>query len=109
MTVTAPLLRSLEFERGVTAQACKGVVDPSMLIEQSERRAQTLSGEYVCHPMHIAPGRNRRRDVRQELEDARNHLLWDTQEHLEDEDRCAENLIALRHIALAYTRLQEED
>jgi hypothetical protein len=102
-----PLLRSLEFERGVTQQASKGYVDPSDLIAHAEHRAQTLCGEYVRDPMHILPGRNRRRDVREELADARNHLLWDSQEHLEDEERAHENLYVLRLIVMAYDRLVE--
>ena len=109
IAATEPLIRSLEFERGVTQQAAKGVVDPSRLIEHAEIRARTLSGEYVCDPMHIAVGRDRRRDVREELADARNHLLWDMQAHLEDEDRSERSLLALRHIAYAYTLLEEED
>ena len=107
LTATEPLYRSMEFERGVTEQAAKGVVDPSGLIEHAEIRARSLSGEYVSDPMLIAAGRDRRRDVREELADARNHLLWDTQAHLEDEDRAHENLIALRHICLAYSLLEE--
>jgi hypothetical protein len=103
-----PLIRSLEFERGVTQQACKGVCDPAKIIEHSENRAAVLSGEYVSDPMHVATGRDRRREVREELCDARNHLLWDTQEHLEDEERAAENLVALRLITLAYNRLLED-
>jgi hypothetical protein len=103
------MFRSIEFERGTTHQAAKGATDPSRLIEHAEARARTLCGEYVRDPMHVQTGRDRRRDVREELADARNHLLWDTQEHLEDEERAHRNLIALRHIALAYARLEEED
>jgi hypothetical protein len=104
-----PLVRSLEFERGITQQACKGITDPARLIEHAEHRAQTLHGEYVVDPMHVRQGLDRRREVREELVDARNHLVWDTQEHLDDEDRAAENLITLRLICLAYARLSQED
>ena len=104
-----PLVRSLEFERGVTEQAARGAVDPSRLIAHAENRAGgALAGAYVRDPRLVAVGRDRRREVREELADARNHLLWDSQTHLEDEQRCHENLIALRFIALAYDRLMEE-
>ena len=72
--VSVPLIRSLEFERGITRQACKGITDPSRLIEHAEHRAQTLHGEYVVDPMHVRQGLDRRREVREELVDARNHL-----------------------------------
>ena len=107
--VSTPLVRSLEFERGGTHEACKGHVDPSDLIEHAEIRAQTLSGEYVHHPMYIATGRDRRRDVREELADARNHALWDAQEHLENDERRERTLRGLLYIALAYREFQEED
>jgi hypothetical protein len=103
------LYRSLEFERGVTQQAAKGYVDPSNLIRHAESRAERLSGEYVADHMHVAPGRDRRRDVREELADARNHLLWDSQAHLEDEERATSNLRALTLICMAYKELEEED
>ena len=108
-TTTEPLYRSLEYEKGATEQACKGVVDPSALIEHARWRAQTLSGEYVRDPMLIAPGRNRRHDGREELTDCLNHLLWDSQEHIEDEERVHRNMQAIRHVALAYECLKEED
>ena len=109
MSVVMPLIRSLEFERGATEQACKGVCDPSRVIAHAENRAGGyLSGQYVRDPMHVATDRDRRREVREELADARNHLLWDMQTHLEDDERCHADLIALRHICLAYTRLLEE-
>ena len=110
MTVTAePLIRSLEFERGGTREACKGYVDPSDLIRHAENRAERLSGEYVTNPMHVATGRDRRRDVREELADARNHALWDAQEHLEDDERRERTRRGLLYIALAYREFQEED
>ena len=108
-TTTEPLYRSLEYEEGATQEACKGVVEPSALIAHARWRAQTLSGEYVRDPMTIAPGRNRRHDVREELADALNHLLWDGQEHIEDEERVHWNKQAIRHIALAYDCLNKED
>ena len=106
---STPFVRSLEFERGGTHEACKGYVDPSDLIEHAEIRARTLSGEYVRDPMHIATGRDRRRDVREELADARNHALWDAQAHLEDDERRERTLRGLLYIALAYREFQEEN
>lgn len=104
-----PVLRSLEYERGVLEQACKGYVDPSDILERSERRSLTLAAEYVANPMHIQPGRNRRREAREEIEDAVNHLRFDSQEHLEDEERCWENLEALRGLCVVYDRIKDHD
>lgn len=108
MDVTQPMIRSIEFERGATEQAAKGVMDPSRLIQHAETRAHSLSGEYVRNPMHVAGGRDRRRETREELADARNHLLWDTQHYLGDEDRVHRNMIALRHVCLAYRALTDD-
>ena len=107
-TTSEPLLRSLEFERGVTYQACKGVCDPSRLLEHAQTRSQTLSGEYVTDPMFIATGKDRRREAREELADCLNHLLFDSLEHIEDEERTYENLVAIRGIAAVYQRLEVE-
>ena len=107
--MTEPFYRSLEFERGVTHQAAKGVVDPSRLIEHAENRARVLSGEYVRDPMHIAPGKDRLREAREEAADMRNHLIWAMQERIEDEDFAHRARFALRHICLAYDLLTEED
>lgn len=106
---TKPLLRSLEFERGTTEQACKGVVDPSEIIAKAEFRAQQLSGEYVHDPMWIQPGRDRRREAREEALDFRNHILWDCLEHIEDEDRCLENVRALGKVCEAYELIKDRD
>lgn len=103
--MTEPLLRSLEFERGVTEQACKGIVNAAPIIDHAEIRARNLSREYVSDFMWIATGRDRRHDVREELADARNHLIWDMQQNIEDEQRAWQSMRALRHIALAYDLL----
>lgn len=105
--MTEPLLRSLEFERGITQQACKGITDPSGLIEHAENRARNLSHEYVQDHRWIQAGRNRRRDAREEFVDARNHLVWDTQTNIEDDERAYENLIVIRFAVLAYNRLRD--
>lgn len=102
------LPRSLELERELTNEAAKGAVDASRLIEHAEARASSLSGEYVPDPMLIAPGRDRLRDVREELADARNHLCWWLQAHVGDE-KADDALIGLRFVCLAYDRLLVDD
>jgi hypothetical protein len=99
--------RNLDLERELTHEAARGAVDPTRLIEHSEARASSLSGEYVPDPMLIAPGRDRLRDVREELSDSRNHLCWWLQAHVGD-DRQDDALICLRFICLAYDRLLED-
>jgi hypothetical protein len=98
------ILRNLDLERDITEYACRGAVDPAPLIQHSEVRAARLSGEYVQNPQHILPGRNRRRDVREELADVRNHLVFLLQEEPEAEDR-QDLLIVLRLAAIAYDRI----
>jgi hypothetical protein len=103
--------RILEFERAATYNAANGYCDPERLIVHAETRAHHLSGEYVNDPMDILPGRDRLRDVREELADGRNHLVWWLQERQQndpDDDRIDLALEALGYIALAYDRLSEE-
>lgn len=97
----------LEVEREATEEAARGVADPTALIQHSETRAKVLSGEYVDDPMLIKPGKDRPREVREELSDARNHLVFHFQEHPEDE-RNHRYLLALRYIALAYQEMLAE-
>lgn len=98
--------RNLLFERDITRKCAEGVADPTGLIQHAETRARTLSQEYVHHPELVQVGRDRIQDVREELADARNHLCWGLEEHLED-GHVRRWQIALRHIILAYQALED--
>lgn len=102
-----PIRRNLELERAITLEATRLVSDPSRLIEHAETRAIRLSAEYVGDPMLIAPGRDRVRDVREEIADARNHVVFWFQENPGEigSERAQDLLVALRHLALAYDRI----
>lgn len=82
-------------------------MDPGDLIQFAQTRALRLSGEYVDDPMTIRVGRDRPRDVREELADAVNHTTFHIQEHPED-PRNHDYLIGLRFIALAYEHFKVE-
>jgi hypothetical protein len=96
--------RNIESEREVTREAARGVVDPSALIEFSEVRAFSLSGEYVEDAMLVALGRDRLRDAKEEISDCRNHLVWHIQEN-PGMEKSHDALLALRHMCLAYDLL----
>lgn len=96
--------RNLAFERDVTHEAARGYVDPAALIAHAETRALALSGEYVPDPMLVRIDRDRPRDVREELVDARNHLVWWLEDNLEH-PTAAQKLYALRLICLAHNVL----
>jgi hypothetical protein len=100
--------RNLEFERDVTHLCAKGVCDPADLIEHAESRAMRLSGEYVTDPMLVTMTRDRPFEAREELTDARNHLVWWLEDHLDDPevDRKQD---ALRLIILAYQLLGDAE
>lgn len=98
--------RNLAFERDITHHAARGLVDPNPLIAFAEARARGLSGEYVPDPMLIAPGRDRARDVREEIADARNHLVWWLEENLEH-PTAPRKLRVLQLLCVAYTELQD--
>lgn len=113
MSTHAPtsLRRDLEREREITREAARGVADPDRLIQHAEARAIRLSGEYVGDPMLIAPGRDRLKDVREELADARNHIVFwfATHPHAWGSEQEHDLLIVLRHVALAYGVLERLD
>lgn len=102
--------RSLDFERGFTELAAKGVANHEPIRIHAESRALRLSGEYVPDPMLVQTGRNRLRDVREELADARNHLCWLAEERQAagDDDGAHAAAQALRHVILAYDVLRED-
>lgn len=96
--------RDLERERLITREASSAFIDPSALIYHAERRAQVLCGEYVDDPLLVRTDRDRLRDVREELEDARNHLVWHLEDH-PDDGRATDLLEALRGIVWVYQKL----
>lgn len=101
--------RVLESEREITREAGRGIVDSSALIEFSETRAGgALSNSYVDDPGLVNLGRDRLRDTREELSDARNHVVWHIQENPGTE-KSHDALEALRHILLAYDLLIRDD
>jgi hypothetical protein len=103
--VTGPVRpRNLQFERDVTEQAARGYVDPRSLICHAETRARSLCGEYVTNPMLVLQGRDRILDVREELVDARNHIVWWLEDNLDD-PTAAQKLHALQLICIAYAAL----
>ena len=102
--------RNLDIERQFTRDAAKGAVDPTRLIEFSEARAQALSGKYVVDPMMIVRGRDRLRDMREEIADFRNHGVWWQEDNLGTDDDLEHRVqMAQRHAAIAYELLLEED
>lgn len=96
--------RNLELEREIVKQACKGKIDPNGLIEHSETRCERLSGQYTKDPMFIQPGRNLRKDGREEAVDGVNYCKFVLQEepNAEDADFLME---AIGHFAMAYDLL----
>ena len=100
--------RDITLERDLTKHAARGLADPSPLITHAETRAGShLSAEYVPDPMLIAADRDRIREVREELADARNHLVWWLIANV-DHDLAPQRLGALQAICLAYQRLAED-
>ena len=100
--------RNLDLEREITHQACRGFADPTALIVHAETRALRLSGEYVDDAMLVRSDRDRPTDVREELADARNHLVWWIEDNT-DHPTIDAKLGALRFIGLAYQALQDDD
>ena len=96
--------RDLERERLITREASSPYVDPTAFIYYAEKRSQTLSDEYVDDPMFVRTDRDRLEDVREELLDARNHLVWWLEDHTDDY-RVADALDALRGIVAIYQTL----
>lgn len=102
-----PVRRVLELEREATEEAAKGAAYVAELILHSETRANSLSSKYVPDSMLIRPGRDRARDVREEIADARNHIVFHLQEHPED-PRNERFLQGLRYLALAYNFFEDD-
>lgn len=104
------IVRDVYRERAWTMEACRGVTDPSHLIELSERRAaSSLSSPYVSDPMTLRAGMDRPREAREEALDLRNHVVfWMQERGLSPEDEH-DALIVLRHVAIAYDVLRRLD
>lgn len=103
------IARNIPLEREFTYEATKGLdVDPWRAIVHAETRARTLSHEYVSNPRLILTGRDRVHDVREEIVDARNHIVFWFQEHLDEvgSEQAHDMQIALRHLLLAYEVLK---
>lgn len=110
------LRRDLEFEREITRQAAKGLVDPERLIVHSETRCIELSGEYTPDPMQMAPDRDFLRDALEECADLKSYLVFWLQTHVNDrgqdgdvDERRRNVFLALRHTTLLYDLLSEND
>lgn len=103
-----PVRRNLDLEHEMIQEACRGLVDPSDLIEHAEFRSVTLSAEYVDDPLEIQPGRNRVRDAREELEDCVNHLVFHRQEEAWESEWAQNVMVALGLVAQAYELLKED-
>ncbi|MGH2866199.1 MAG: hypothetical protein ACRDNK_01340 [Solirubrobacteraceae bacterium] len=99
--------RNLLTEQDITRHAAQGVADPSGLIRHAEARARSLSGEYVHRPELVQQGRDRILDAKEELADCRNHLVWWLEDHMEESRERRHALVALRHIVLAYSLLED--
>lgn len=100
--------RSLAYEREATREAARGLADPTSIIHHAESRSLRLSSEYVTDPMLVSITRDRVDDVREELADARNHLVWWLEEHHADHPLAPQRLEALGLIVLAYEKLADE-
>ena len=100
--------RDEDRERTLTAMA-------SETIEDGHRVATSLSNyaDMRAHDGGVRLGRNLRVDALEELADARNYLVWDTEDHwpayeagdLEAGERVAENMAALSGVLRAWAAL----
>ena len=104
--------RNIPLERGTTRLAAKGVADPDPIIEHAETRAHNQSGEYVADPGKVAP-KDWLREIRAELADARNYLVWWLTELActgqGDSPAGVDMQRALRHVIIAYQLLSDLD
>lgn len=103
--------RNLDFERDFTKHAAKGVADATVLVEHSENRAASLSGDYVSDPMLVQGGKDLAREIREEIADARIYACWlgEDLQAADDDEGAHRAMMALRHLVLAYNLLLDED
>lgn len=80
--------------------------DPTALIEHAETRAHDLSSEYTPDPLLVREDRDRPHDVREELADGRNHLVWWLEAN-PDHPLYPKRLLALGVMTLAYELMQD--
>jgi hypothetical protein len=95
-------LRNLDHEREFIEHAARGVVNPDRLIEFCQMRAGTLSGEYVPDPMLVRLDVDQPLEVREEIADGINRLVWWLEDHLAVEGLRDRRMAALRHLVMAY-------
>jgi hypothetical protein len=98
-------MRLLSLEQEFTETACRGICNPTGLLTHAQTRSRALCGEYVADPMEILSGLNRPQEAREELADCLNHMLFDMQTHLGDEERLAILMRVTQYVALAYHEL----
>lgn len=99
--------RNLEFEREMTRAASRTVADPETLIMHAEARSMRAQ-DYVGDMMQIRLDRDERKYAREEAADLRNYIVWWLQRNPEHED-VDDMTAALRHTAILYQLLQDED
>lgn len=99
--------RNVELERVLTNEAARGHADPERLILHAETRAMRLHGEYTSDPMLVDTTRNRPCEVREEIADARNHVIWWIEDNLGDEEIARAGMECLRDLTRAYARLAD--
>lgn len=104
--MSATRRRNLDFERDITYHAVRGVITPDEFVAHAEERANGLSSEYVTDPMLVQEGRDRIEDVREELLDARNHIVWWLERNTAH-PLVPARLRALKRIVLAYYDLKD--
>lgn len=93
--------RDLQGERDLIEHAARGVVDPDRLIDHARCRSMSLSGEYVPHPMLVRTDVDAPRDVREELADAINRIVWWLQDH-PDHPHAPRRLQSLKALVVEY-------
>ena len=98
--------RNIDFEREITREAARGVVDPTPLIEFSEARCNRLSGEYVSDPSRRRANIDLR-ESREEAADLRWYLACWLEDNPEHEKR-QDIFLALRHLTLLYDLLLDD-
>lgn len=97
--------RDLELEAFAIDHACRGLIDPSELIEQCRRRASRLSGPYVSDPLTVRDDVDWMLELRAECVDAVNYAIWKKQRLVAFEDLQAEQAVLdgiIGHLARAF-------
>lgn len=101
--------RDLESEGQLIRDAAKGVTDPEPLIAFAQGRANKLSGPYVPDPMLVRTDVNQPREIREELADGANRLVWWLQDQPELGRSADRRRAALRHLVIAYDLIASDE